>query len=682
MAPYVLVVESDPDLQRRIGETLREGRYELAVEAEGAWARRSLLVRPPDALVVDTRLGDGSGFAVAAELRRDEDTRAVPIFFVTGGNGRPLGAAAETEAKRRFAPAHVLPSPLDLNTLLARLLEAVPPGEARAGTPPPVTTLGSDVTPPSLFDTPAPLPDPVARHERRHVEQESLAFSGDAALAAELSGRLAEQPFARVLQRIYARRLSGRLLIAHADRKKIITFNGGYPLSIRSNVLDECLGRWLLLQASISREALDESVARMRREKRPQGAILVEMGALSPYRLSRALVEQMEAKLFDLFSWTDGVFAFKPDEAGAPGAADHPEAPHLDRSTAALILEGIRRHYGPERIEAVLAPFAGRVVVRSRDPLQRLQDLSAEPNEQQFVEAVDGRTTLESLLGRTRLPEVRAKRLLVAMAEAGMIEPGEAPGEVRADEPARGPAPLPGPPKSRSELAAIAEAKNAQSLFDVLGVAADASDEEIEAAYESLAREFHPDRYRTRSEGVRTQAQRIFERVVEARTTLLDPARRTSYAAQTARARGSSRPAPQDGQSGVAAEQIYYAGVEHLRARRYGEAANAFRQAAALAPEHANYHAALGWALYRQAPADPVAVDAGLAALRRAVSLDDQDAWLHVSLGRYHAETGRPDEAIASFQAALRLHPGLPDVVDELRRLQPGYGGDDGGGSA
>src|ERR1700710_2518939 len=80
MGGYILIVESDPVLQRRIGDTLKEAHYELASEAEGAWARRSIAVRAPDAVVVDTMLSDGDGFRLAEELRRDPDTRTTPIF--------------------------------------------------------------------------------------------------------------------------------------------------------------------------------------------------------------------------------------------------------------------------------------------------------------------------------------------------------------------------------------------------------------------------------------------------------------------------------------------------------------------------------------------------------------------------------------------------------------------------
>src|SRR5881394_1083628 len=150
MGGYVLIVESDPDLQKRIGDALREVKYELASETEAAWAKRSVAVRTPDAVVLDTRLSDAEGFRVAEELRRDPDTRDTPIFFIASTH---RGASHRAEARRRFAPAEYLSTPLDVNTLLALLLQAVPPGNGtvpRPATPEPAAAAAEpadDTTP-------------------------------------------------------------------------------------------------------------------------------------------------------------------------------------------------------------------------------------------------------------------------------------------------------------------------------------------------------------------------------------------------------------------------------------------------------------------------------------------------------------------------------------------------------
>jgi tetratricopeptide (TPR) repeat protein len=221
--------------------------------------------------------------------------------------------------------------------------------------------------------------------------------------------------------------------------------------------------------------------------------------------------------------------------------------------------------------------------------------------------------------------------------------------------------------QSWQELEALLETLRGQSYFEALGVPETASATEVDRAYEARARAFHPDRFRFQAEGERQLAQEIFDRLRDAQTTLRDAARRKRYVTKLARERAeevvSASPSP-------AAENVYYMGVEHLRGRRYQEAARAFSQALALAPGQASYHGALGWALFRAAPADPGAVEAGMNELRRAVELNARDPWVRISLGRFYAETGWPDHAIAEFEAALELNPALTDVEEEIRRLR------------
>src|SRR5262249_54185704 len=153
----------------------------------------------------------------------------------------------------------------------------------------------------------------VQQRERRSVERVAKSLAGE---KAEMQGSLKRTPFSRLLQRLYAQKATGSLLLlrdtAKKDAtKKIIAFVEGYPVSVKSNVLGECLGQILVSRRLISEKVLAESVRRMQAEKRHQGQILVEMGALSPYNLQRALVEQVEAKLYEVFAWPDGKFMFK-----------------------------------------------------------------------------------------------------------------------------------------------------------------------------------------------------------------------------------------------------------------------------------------------------------------------------------------------------------------------------------
>ena len=765
MGGYILIVESDPVLQRRIGDTLREAHYELASEAEGAWARRSVAVRTPDAIVVDTMLSDGDGFRLAEELRREEETRDTPIFFVAS---KFRGASHRAEARRRFAPAEYLPVPIDVNSLLAMILQTVPPVggvvpaqitpgadlfDEMPATPPPRNGIPGEIhtaptqpmavppfdpppeeeiaTPPPAEDLATPPPaasppvnealrDPVQQREQRDVERTARSL---AAAQTDFTDNLKHIPFPRLLQRLYSRRATGSLLLLRGGTKKIVSFVDGYPVAVRSNLLSECLGQILLGQKSITGQALSESVKRMQKEKRRQGEILVEMGALSPHNLARALVEQAEGKLFEIFTWRDGQFMFKQGD-GAPK-----EAMRLARSPAALILEGVRRHYDSARQVAVLDEFAGRFVALNSDPMLRMQEMTSDPTELAFIHGIAGLERLEDLLNGAEIARDKAALLLVALSEAGVITPAEAAvapaprgavalrsatdADLRTEEligdldddpaivsieevPGHGAGDTGAMPSAMplgsGPLSMVAQTVRTQDYFWALGVERSATTEQIDRAYEALARTFHADGYRNSADEDRRMAHEIFDRLSQAHRVLRDPAQRLAYAEAIDSPGANDDVGPSDGAGAffpranesttpakgaigttagnAAATALYESGMEHLKAGRHHEAVEAFRQAARLVPGEADFRAALGWSLFREAPADARAGRAALAELRRAVQIDGQNLRALHYLANYYAETGQPDLAVDELVRILEIDPDSIEATDQLRRLQ------------
>jgi CheY-like chemotaxis protein len=699
VAGYVLIVESDPELQRRIGDALREGQYELASEAEGKWAQRSIAVRAPDAVVVDTQLSDGDGFRLAEELRRDPDTRDAPIFFIASSH---RGASHRAEARRRFAPAEYLEAPLDTNSLLALLLQALPPGTGTGDTAanPPRAPQGTDVAG-LVAALDGVLSDPVQQRERRKVERAAKSIAGE---KLELQGTLKRVPFARLLRRLYAQKASGSLLLlrdASKDAtKKIVAFEGGYPVSVKSNVLAECLGQILVSRKLITDKALTDSIARMKTEKRQQGQILVEMGALSPYNLQRALVEQVETKLLEVFAWPDGKFMFKESDVSLEDTSPG-QSLRLERPPAALVFEGIRRHYDEARQRAILDVYVRQAVELNPDPVLRLQDVTTDPTALAYINSIDGTESVAEILERAPIAEAEARLLLVALSEAGMITHAEGPSARKRGAPAPA-APTTSPPGgvvaavvpaqnsgalSGGQLSMVAETVRTQDYFWSLGVERDAAPADVDRAYDSHARSFHPDRYRHSSDEDRRLAREIFDRLGEAHRTLRDPGRRRSYIAKIDRGTERATPGAEgvtdvsgvieapaapavSSASNAAARALYEAGVEHLRGRRHHEAVEAFRQAARLVPNEAEYRASLGWALFREAPADARAGRAALAELRRAVQLDARNRRAAEYLAQIYAQTGQSELAIQELERLLELDPSASEAAEELRRLR------------
>jgi two-component system KDP operon response regulator KdpE len=120
----ILVVDDEPQILRALQTNLRGAGYEVETAATAAEALATAAMRPPDAVILDLVLPDGSGTDVCRELRR---WFAAPIVV--------LSAVGDEQAKVAALDAGAddyVTKPFGIEELLARLRAALrraaPPG--------------------------------------------------------------------------------------------------------------------------------------------------------------------------------------------------------------------------------------------------------------------------------------------------------------------------------------------------------------------------------------------------------------------------------------------------------------------------------------------------------------------------------------------------------------------------
>lgn len=79
----VLVVEDDPIYGHFIVSTLRDAGHQVALAPDGASALEQARATAPDAVILDLRLPDATGYEVASSLRRDVLAPASVIIVLT-----------------------------------------------------------------------------------------------------------------------------------------------------------------------------------------------------------------------------------------------------------------------------------------------------------------------------------------------------------------------------------------------------------------------------------------------------------------------------------------------------------------------------------------------------------------------------------------------------------------------
>jgi serine/threonine-protein kinase len=123
------------------------------------------------------------------------------------------------------------------------------------------------------------------------------------------------------------------------------------------------------------------------------GDALVGIGVLRPIELFRAIHDQTQERLLDVFSWKSGEIAF------ARNVRSQEETFPLGVDPYELIGRGIRYGYGYDELDAMLAPIREEVLEPVPVPPVRLEMFRLPDVEAGVIEAVTGKTTLGKLTG-------------------------------------------------------------------------------------------------------------------------------------------------------------------------------------------------------------------------------------------------------------------------------------------
>lgn len=449
----VLIVDDDRAVQRMLADALTRKGFTVTVERDGEWALKTFEKKGFDAVLLDLLLPAVNGYEVARKMRSTPRGRKTPIIMLSGVYKNALH---QKEAVARHGAFAFLEKPLKLaalyDTLKAALGDRFPDQEVKKKAP-----AGKPLDNPDATDRFADL---NAQEEVTHVES-AVRTAGN---FQTIKGTLSDKPFPEVLADIYRWKATGALLLRREKVKKIVYFRNGFPQSIKSNLLSECLGRVMVQERMISEAECDESLRRMKSSGRQQGTVLIEMGCISPHNLNYALNLQLQIKLWDVFHWDVGEYQFNP-------RVTPPQDPiQLDLSAAAVIYEGIKKTYDADRLQARVGDISGLYVHPSENPLYALQEVGFGDEEQRLLQSVDGHQTVTTLQALALLPPHETNVFVWAMKCAQMVDlkPSPAEGKPRlsitkmaaeADEAPRPPPlppslppPVPPPPTTMSVL--------------------------------------------------------------------------------------------------------------------------------------------------------------------------------------------------------------------------------------
>lgn len=470
-----------------------------------------------------------------------------------------------------------------------------------------------------------------------------------------LKGSIRNNSLVKLLVYLNRNRMTGTLSLETPVFTKKAYISKGDAVFASSTFEDDRLGEMLIKAGKISVEQYDRSVELLKSSKKRQGAILVELGYLTPKDLFWGVKYQVKEIIHSMFLIEDGQYEF------AEGGIPTEEVITLKMSMANLIYEGVRKIDNWTRIRNEM-PETDSVLKLSSDPLTLFQQIELSSQDKKILSLVDGKKTIKNVIDGSWMGSFEALKILYVLWSLGMVEQSAALDPRQPAAMDLGDASEPTislddilQPHTEEEEALL---KKVESLYprlgslssaDLLEVDASADSETIKKNYYKLAKEFHPDRYFSLPDpSIKEKLTAIFDALTSAYNTLKDDHLRQEFSGTSATA-GERNKADDT----HLAEEQFQRGIAEFKHGNFWGAVDNFNGAAKLMPKSANLWSYLSLA-YSKIPGKLREAEE---ALMTAIKLEPFNADYYANLGLIYLKGGLKNRAVSNFQKALQISP-------------------------
>ncbi len=490
------------------------------------------------------------------------------------------------------------------------------------------------------------------------------------------AGDIKDMTLPWLFQDIRADKISGTATFSRDDEIKKVYFKGGDILFASSNLDEDRLGEFLLRKGKITKAQFDQSSGAVIKTGKKLGAVLFEAGILKPHDLVALVNLQVKEIILTLFSWRDGHYEFDQNILSLS------ELIPLHISTGDLIIEGVS-NLDWKVIRKSLPPLS-TVVRPASDPSLLFQNAHLEQDQREVLTLIDGNKSIQDLCGLSGIGDFNTLKAMYVLLALRMAEKGEIKAEddkkfvseVVRDEVTHKGKPLEEPEISSADMKKLIQSAydslSGKNHYDALGVARNATPQEIKKAYFKHAKLYHPDRhFDPEMSDMKEKLEALFASIHEAYETLSTQSRRDQYDGVLAReeTRIGAAEAAQRGRRNnkeIASDQ-FQEGKVRFKAQDFWGAEESFRWAIRLEPKNAEYVFHLGLALARIPRRGHEAEDYFI----KAVELSPANTKYFLELGNFYMKNGLKLKALSMYRKALKNDP----ASDKIKSLIKSAGG-------
>jgi tetratricopeptide (TPR) repeat protein len=446
-----------------------------------------------------------------------------------------------------------------------------------------------------------------------------------------------DRHFARTLVAEAAESGSGLLKATKGKLLHLFCVEDGHVVHAASNVLEEQLGAVLERRGTLDPGTRAEAERDAKERGVKLARVLLERGMLLDSDLTDAIAASVEDLVGSTLEWSDGDLEWSAGKPRLDGEVKVRLAP------AAMIMRQAGRS----------VTKADALRMRIGAPDVRLQTREAPSGSSAFEPGAAGLHVLAVCDGSVPLPDVvrtsPADELATLRAVYGLLLVGRLdPSVKRAVRPLE---PRGAEPELTRDDCLARLAADASDHYRLLGIDYEAGLEQVRDAYYSLARRYHPDRFRSGAlADLLPRFETFFTHVTDAYNTLTSPERRSEYDQNLFAGRGKESQEARQSDTAHLAKENYARARVLLEKRRHVEAATFLENAVQLDDTRPEYHLELGIVLTRSGRRR----DEAELHIKRAIALAPTSASAHVALAQLLHRQGRLEETRRALDDALR----------------------------
>ncbi|UCG77587.1 MAG: DUF4388 domain-containing protein [Nitrospirota bacterium] len=476
-------------------------------------------------------------------------------------------------------------------------------------------------------------------------------------------GTFAETRLPLILIHLNRNRLTGTLEIKASSFTKKVFLEKGEAIFASSTNVDDRLGETLLKVGKITLEQFDRAAELLKKGGKRLGAILVDLGFLSPKELFWGVKFQVREIIYSLFLFEDAEYEF------VEGDVPSDEVIKLKMSMGNLIYEGVKRIDNLTRIRREM-PSLKDTLMLSDDPLSLFQNIELSSHDKKLLSLVDGSKTIKEILDQSWLGSFEAMKILYVLFYTGMLvkkenesEPAES---IIVDDLLK--------ELSEDEMAfdqrveSFLKKIEMSDYYELLGVDRKADESKIKKKYMRLAKEFHPDKYlKTEDLSLKDKLTTIFDALTDAYNNLKVSALVGTNGDDQASAASKQKLDPKAAKE--EAERLHQKGVSEFKAGNFKDSISNLKKATSLDIKNSQYWNTLSLVFTKI----PDGMNQAEKALLEAINLEPDNADFLANLGLLFMKAGKNPRAKTQFNKALILDPENKKAqkgLDDLKNMK------------